>query len=658
MKRLILLGVSVAAALAVAVSSADAELIKKKKRPSLLESLFGAGSFEGNRRERNLRKPRRNWWEQGSGFGLFGNDRSRWARQQGPVAFIDPEEVAGHGMGNLTYALPKTHAVYDSSFGKLSTSETAPSFIRLALSDKDTAIRASDNMRKVVLEHYRSAGFKPLWTEKGMLSPRGEELLQVLATAGQEGLNSERYLPTVLSSYAEAGQQIAHDGVALAQLDVGLTVSALVYARHLSGGAIEPQLLSRYHDISPEYADPAVALKVLAYSPYPASYLKGLAPTHPAYGTMKAELAALSAQDTKVRPFPSGKRVKIGQQDERIPLLRARIEAKGFVPSNAADIGDDAATTLDKHLSMALKAYQQAKNIAQTGQLDQNTVRALNGGESGQELQEKLIANMERLRWLPKNLGYRHVLVNQAAFTVKVIENGKSAWASKVIVGKPMTQTAVFSDEMETVVFNPTWGVPQSILLNEYLPKLRRDPSYLDRNGFHVVNANGKRVSSRAVNWYGVGSGSGIGVVQPPGGGNALGEIKFLFPNSHSIYMHDTPNRELFAETQRSFSHGCVRVENPREFAQVLLNWEAEKVASKVEAGQTSSVKITNPVKVHLTYFTAWPDDSGKIQYFSDIYERDQALIQAFRTTAQRFARKQVPQLVQNANSQPVVKID
>jgi L,D-transpeptidase YcbB len=620
MKRLVLLGVSIATALSVVVTSADAELIKKKKRPSLLENLFGANSFEGNSRERNLRKPRRNWWEQGGGFGFFGNDESRWARQQGPLAFIDPEEVAGYGMGNLTYVLPKTQAVYDSSFSKLSTSETAPSFIRLVLSDKETAIRASDTVRKIVLEHYRSTGFKPLWTESGKLSPRGEELLQVFARAGEEGLNPDRYLPAVLSSYADTGQQIAGDGVGLAQLDVGLTVSALTYARHLSGGAFEPTLLSRYHDIAPEYADPAVALKVLAYSPYPASYLKSLAPIHPAYGAMKAELAALAAQDTKIRPFPSGKRVKIGQQDERIPQLRARLESQGFVPGGAAGTGDEAVTTFDKNLAKALKAYQKAKNIGQTGQLDQNTVRALNGGESREELQEKLIVNMERLRWLPKNLGQRHVLVNQAAFTVKVMENGKIAWASKVIVGRPMTQTAVFSDEMETVVFNPTWGMPQSILLNEYLPKLRRDPSYLDRQGFQVINANGKRVSSSSVNWYGVGSGSNIGVVQPSGGDNALGEIKFLFPNSHSIYMHDTPNRELFAEAQRSFSHGCVRVENPREFAQVLLNWEAAKVASKVEAGETISVKIPEPVKVHLTYFTAWPDESGKIQYFSDIY--------------------------------------
>jgi murein L,D-transpeptidase YcbB/YkuD len=216
----------------------------------------------------------------------------------------------------------------------------------------------------------------------------------------------------------------------------------------------------------------------------------------------------------------------------------------------------------------------------------------------------------------------------------------------------------VFSDEMETVVFNPTWGMPQSILLKEYLPKLRNDPSYLDRRGFHVVNARGKRVSSRSVDWYGVGSGSNIGVVQPPGSANALGEIKFLFPNSHSIYMHDTPSRELFAESRRSFSHGCVRVENPREFAQVLLNWTPQQVDSKVEAGQTSSVSVPDKIKVHLAYFTAWPDSSGKIQYFSDIYERDQTLIKALRQVAAHFGKNKPTKLVQHSGSGADVKID
>jgi L,D-transpeptidase YcbB len=178
-------------------------------------------------------------------------------------------------------------------------------------------------------------------------------------------------------------------------------------------------------------------------------------------------------------------------------------------------------------------------------------------------------------------------------------------------------------------VFNPTWGVPQSIILKEYLPKLRANAGYLDKIGFKVISPNGKVVSSRSINWNGVGANSGYGVQQPAGDSNALGEVKFLFPNAHSIYMHDTPNRELFSQSKRNFSHGCVRVENPREFAEVLLRWDRSQVDSEIEAGQTRNVKVDIKTQVHLAYFTAWPDEEGIIRYHSDAYGRDQTLKKA-----------------------------
>jgi murein L,D-transpeptidase YcbB/YkuD len=655
MNRLILFSVSIAAALAVAIPAADAEIIKKKKRPSFFETVFG---FEGNSRDRKFRRSGGAWWERNGDYGVRILEDGSFFRNGRVIADIDPEEGSGYGMGNLNYSLPKSVAVLDPSFAKLSTFETSASFIRLVLSDKETPIRAPEPLRKIVLDHYRNTGFKPLWTADGRLTARAESLLQLFSKAGEEGLNPDRYLPAVLTQYADAAGQVAGDGIALAQLDIGLTIAALDYARHVSGGAFEPERLSRYHDMKPDYADPATALKVLAYSPFPIEYLKSLAPTHPAYGAFKTALAELAVKESGAKSFPGGKRIKPGQKDVRIRELRTRLKAEGFVTANAAEIDEETIETLDKPLSKVLKAYQKSKGIGQTGNLDQATVRALNGGDSPEVLREKLITNMERIRWLPKELGRRHVFVNQASFTVNVMENGKSIWKSKVIVGKPNTQTSMFSDEMETVVFNPTWGMPQSILLNEYLPKLRYDPDYLDRKGFQVVNSQGRRVRSGDIDWYSVGKGSGIGVVQPAGGANALGEIKFLFPNSHSIYMHDTPNRELFSEAQRSFSHGCVRVENPKEFAQVLLRWDAAAVEKKVEAGKTLSVKVPDQIKVHLTYFTAWPDDSGKIQYFSDIYGRDEALGRALKSTAEVFGRKHQRKLAQNASSTDEVKVE
>jgi L,D-transpeptidase YcbB len=283
---------------------------------------------------------------------------------------------------------------------------------------------------------------------------------------------------------------------------------------------------------------------------------------------------------------------------------------------------------LDKELAKALKKFQEAKGIGQSSNLDSATVKALNGPNLA-EVKDKLLSSMERARWLPKDLGRRYAMVNQASYRVNLIEDGKILWASNVIVGKPMTQTAVFDDTFETVVFNPTWGVPQSIILKEYLPKLRANPGYIDKIGFKVVSASGKVVSSRSIDWNSVGSNSGIGITQPAGGGNALGEVKFLFPNKHSIYMHDTPNRDLFSQSARNFSHGCVRVENPREFAEVLLGMDRSNVDAEIESGETRTVKVSQKTNVHLAYFTAWPDENGIMQYHSDAYGRDATLKKA-----------------------------
>jgi murein L,D-transpeptidase YcbB/YkuD len=243
---------------------------------------------------------------------------------------------------------------------------------------------------------------------------------------------------------------------------------------------------------------------------------------------------------------------------------------------------------------------------------------------------------MERLRWLPKTLGDRHVFVNQAAYMLKVVDHGREIWRSKVIVGKPNTQTVAFSDEMEKIVFNPSWGVPPSIMKNEMIPRLRRDPGYLDRIGYRVLTPDGKKIiRSRSVPWWKYKNGKVPYLIQqPPGDDNALGEVKFLFPNSHSIYMHDTPTRNLFGKSVRALSHGCVRVENPREFAEILLGVDASDIAERIDSGVSQSTKVTRATRVHLTYFTVWPANDGRLLTYDDVYGRDQRMERAFSTVA------------------------
>ncbi len=644
MKKSVSISILALAAFAVLAESTMAQEVQRPRRKSFFEQLFGVRT-----------KPRRQafnesqWWQDNPDQIRIIRPPGRLKAQPAPkkivsaakkaapvkAAYIDPEASEGFGMGNIVYVPPKLFPAYDPAFASKITLDTETSSIRAVLTDKSTDLRATDAVRKAVLAHYQSSGFKPLWTSHELVSERAIATLALLSKAGDEGLEPLRYKPFGLDSFEITPTQFQGDQLGLAQFDVSLTIAAVTYALHQSGGAFEPERLSAYHDLKPEAVSPQVALKVLAFSPFPAQYLASLAPKHVAYAAMKAELASTPVSSAATVIMEEGKRVRIGQRDGRVVQLRQFLLSQGLLGAAAAEVEFEKEDILDKNLAKALKAYQFIKGVPLTSNLDTATVRAINGPDLS-ERRDLLLTNMERLRWLPKQLGTRHVFVNQASYRVNVIDKNQSIWESNVIVGRPLTQTNVFSDTMETVVLNPAWGMPQSILLNEFLPKLRANPGYLDKIGYKVVNEKGKVVTSRSVNWNAVGSSTSIGVQQPPGESNALGKVKFLFPNKHSIYMHDTPNRNLFAEAKRNFSHGCVRVENPVEFASVLLNRDIAQIDADIETGESRSIPVSTPTKVHLTYFTAWPDNTGKLQYYSDAYGRD-ATLKTARLTVSKF---------------------
>jgi murein L,D-transpeptidase YcbB/YkuD len=420
----------------------------------------------------------------------------------------------------------------------------------------------------------------------------------------------------------------------LAALDLELSARALRYARQASGGRLVPDKLTKYYDITPQTVDLAVAMQALQRSPDPAAYLKSLQPGHPAYAIFRKVLASLQALKGEAKPELSegGEAIVAGQEDPNVALVRRRLAALGYGETEALP-GEEA--ILDGGLSEALKTFQADAHVEETGALDAATMEALND-RTGSAAISRLVYNMERLRWLPKSLGERHVFVNQAAYSLKVVDDGRVVWRSRVIVGKPNSQTVAFSDNMERVVFNPTWGVPPSIMKNEIIPKLRRDPGYLDRLGYRVLTPGTKKlVRSRSVNWGAYRNGKvPYLVLQPAGDDNALGELKFLFPNSHDIYMHDTPMRDLFQKNVRAFSHGCVRVQNPREFAEVLLGMDQSEIAARIATGESQETPITSPTAVHLTYFTDWPADDGRLITYDDIYGRDERMARAFSTVA------------------------
>lgn len=618
MKRLVnLFAVSLLALSVLGGGMAEADSPAKKRKPTFFGQLFGKQTYR-ERQERSL-------------FGRNNQDDIGSAGNSSLASNDDPEGDSGYGMGNLRYVAPRLAAVSGAKLDEPRPFEPAAGAIHDQLTVSGPAIQVLPATRTAVIETYRQRQFRPVWIENGALSERGAAVLKLLSAAAEEGLTPAAYLPAALTGFDQPLP--VDDPAAMARLDIDLLAAATRYARDASGGVFDPNKLSRYHDVKTAAVAADAAARVIAYSPYPAQYLMSLHPTHPAYAAMKAALAKLRAEHEPRTEsvIADGPLVKRGSTDARIPLVRQKLAGRGF-GDGVLPAGSDP-LLLDAELSVQLRLFQTSSRIKVSGMLGRQTVAALNTGLSRRD-EARLVNNMERLRWLPRDLGRRHVFVNQPAFEAEVVENGREVWSTRVIVGKPNTQTYVFHDEMELVVFNPSWGVPQSIIAKEYLPKLRRDPGYLDRMGFKVVNQKGKVVPSRSVRWASYGSRVPYGVQQPPGAKNALGEVKFLFPNTHNIYMHDTPSRELFSEDLRAFSHGCVRVQNPREFAAVLLGWNQEDVAKQIETPKSETVRLKEKIPVHLTYFTAWPDETGRIRYFEDLYGRDKAMQDARSTVA------------------------
>ena len=613
----------------------EAEAAAKKRDQGFFERLFGGSKNSSERKKVRRSVDRRNSeFMRSGGVRVISEPEEKRMRKKSKritAAANDPGTDFGYGMGNLRYVAPALVGLSDITMKDPKPADAAAAAIYDQLSGSGPSMRVLPSAREAVLGHYRARGFRPVWIEGGKLSPRGKDVLALLAAADVEGLDAQAYLPSGLSAFDAPLRE--EDAAAMARLDIDLFAAALRYARDASGGLFDPGRLSRYHDVTPENVPMDEAAKVLVWSPYAAEYLRDLHPQHPAYDAMKQALADLRhSRGSKIfAPIEDGKIVKRGGSDERLPAVRQRLVQLGYQEA-AAKPGANV-HLLDEALAGELRRFQKASGIRASAALGPQTIRALNADRTARE-EALLINNMERLRWLPKSLGNRHIFVNQPAFEARVMENGREVWSTRVIVGKPNTQTSVFHDEMELVVFNPSWGIPQSIIVTKYLPKLRRDPGYLDRMGYQVVNQSGKVVSSRKVRWAGYGTKVPFGVHQPPGKNNALGEVKFLFPNTHDIYMHDTPNRELFEEEVRAFSHGCVRVQNPREFAAVLLGWTRLEVDSHIATPKTETIRLGETIPVHLTYFTAWPDETGKILFFDDIYGRDKTMTEARESVA------------------------
>lgn len=451
--------------------------------------------------------------------------------------------------------------------------------------------RLSKQVRVAIAEFYEKNDFQPFWIDNGQWTTAAESLRKRLARADEDALDAADYTVPALAST---------DNKALAQAELTLSASALLYARDARGGRIDPSRLSK--NITPELQLPEVheLFPALAKAADAGAVLESFNPQHAGYLALKKKLAEIrqSRPHHVQQDVPRGPALKIGMRDERVPLIRTRF---GLGPVEKDE------DTYDASVAAAVASFQKSNGLKASGVLNDQTVAALDGAPSSVPVMEgNIIANMERWRWLPSELGERYIQVNVPEYKLRIIEDGSITNQLRVIVGKAQSPTPIFSGVMQNVVVNPYWTIPPSILKNEVLPGMAKDPAYAQKRGYEVIRSRNGNLTVR----------------QPPGERNALGRIKFLFPNQHAVYLHDTPNRNLFSVQKRAFSHGCVRVDEPFQFAEEVLgraNWPAQKMRNLIGKGERH-IKLTDPVAVHMTYFTLSIGENGEIQRFDDIY--------------------------------------
>lgn len=320
--------------------------------------------------------------------------------------------------------------------------------------------------------------------------------------------------------------------------------------------------------------------------------------------------------------MPEGPTIRPQSNDPRLELLARRLAASGDLAKDDISLSSSA---YNETLQDAVRRFQIRHGLEVDGLVGRATLRALN--VSIEQRIDQIHVNLERARRLPYGQSENLVLVNVPAFDAYVVRNGETIWTTKVIVGEAEDETPEFRSELEFVVFNPTWSVPHSIASEEMLPKIKQDPGFFTKGGYQLYDGDGNRVDPAGVDWSGISIGSfPYKLVQQPGPENQLGQIKFMFPNEYSVCMHDTPAKSLFAKAARAFSHGCLRVEDPLAFAEVILGsegWTREQIDSQVLTGETRTVVLSEPLPVYVLYWTAQVDDSGRIHFYDDIYGRD-----------------------------------
>jgi L,D-transpeptidase YcbB len=539
--------------------------------------------------------------------------------------------------------------------GHLSELQTSVEQIVQNGNPPDYVTRDADGSRlwKQTRAFYEKRTFEPAWIDDG--APRGQmdALIRAIQRAGDEGLDPELYSASAL----DARRKDASKGFLTKKgfkpdeavaMDVWLTWLYMKYASDLADGISDLAHSDPKWRIKPETFDALAHLEGALADNRVEQSLQDLVPNHPEYVALRKALVQyrqIAAKGGWPRvQAPAAVKLTPGRSSALVPALAARLAVTGDYTGSIPPEGQPA--VYGPELEEAVKRFQRRHGLQDDGSVGAPTVAEMNVPVDVRVREIEL--NLERWRWLPRDLGERSILVNIPEMRLDVRDHGQVPLSMRVVVGKPDTQTPIFNDEMTHVIFSPYWNVPTDIAQKETLPSLMRDPSFLDRMNMEVVDAKGNPVDASSVDLSNPGN---YRFRQRPGTSNALGLVKFMFPNQFDVYLHDTPADSLFARASRSFSHGCVRVEQPEQLAQYVLHdqpeWTPEKISEAMHAGHEQTVKLKEPIPVYLGYWTARVTPDGILQFRKDVYGIDARLttklterLERMRQSAQTMASR------------------
>ena len=474
-----------------------------------------------------------------------------------------------------------------------------------------TRDREGQHLWALTRQFYQRRDNAPAWIENGKPRPQLKQLIAALEQAGREGLDPALYNPQALAEF-DRGQAT--------ERDVRLTYTYLQYATDLSSGVGNLSRAYKDWQIKGSRVDVVALLDQALADHDVGDSLAGLLPSHPQYTKLRDALQQYRdiAQHGGWPQLPASLTLKPGQQSDQVPALGRRLAVSGDFSARVAD-GD---TSYTPELQEAVKRFQRRHGLADTGTLAAATIAQMN--VPVERRIEQIALNLERWRWLPRDLGERHILVNIPEYRLEVWDHGTVPLSMRVVVGKKDTPTPIFNDNMTFLVFAPYWNVPADIARKETIPSVMKDPAFLDKTNMEVLDRSGKVVDAASVDLDNPGA---YRFRQRPGGRNSLGSVKFMFPNQFNVYLHDTPADSLFARAARSFSHGCVRVGQPEQLAEYVLRdqpeWTADRIREAMNAQQEKTVKLREPLPVYLGYWTARVSADGILQFRDDLYGID-----------------------------------